>query len=126
MAPFILSIQNLPLDQLEINPTIRPVLDTSNISSRAGMIDSLLGGTRSIGFNTRQLEAQAQILGDTTGTDLNAITAQITGLREQVAQLEDVMTNLKMVVDTGALVGAMRSDIDKAMGAMARRGERGN
>lgn len=120
------AIQNLPLDQLEINPTIRPVLDMSDISTRADMIDGLLGGARSIGFNTKQLEAQAQILGDTSATDISSITVQITGLRDQIAQLEETMANIKMVVDTGALVGAMRTDIDKAMGAMARRGERGN
>ena len=120
------AIQDLPLDQLEINPTIRPVLDTSAVASRAGMIDGLLGGTRSIGFNTRQLEAQAQLLGDSTGADINSVNQQIMALRDQLAQLEETMTNIKMVVDTGALVGAMRTDIDKAMGAMARRGERGN
>lgn len=120
------SIQDLPLDQLEINPTIRPVLDTSDISSRAGTIDGLLGGTRTIGFNTRQLEAQAQLLGESTGSDIGMINQQILGLRDQLAQLEETISNLKMVVDTGALVGAMRSDIDKAMGAMARLGERGN
>ena len=120
------AIQDLPLDQLEINPTIRPVLDTSAVASRAGMIDGLLGGTRSIGFNTRQLEAQAQLLGDSTGAGINSVNQQIMALRDQLAQLEETITNIEMVVDTGALVGAMRTKIDKAMGAMARRGERGN
>ena len=122
----ILSIQNMPLDQFEINPTIRPVLDTSDISSRAGMINNLLGGDRTIGFNTRQLEAQAQLLGDSSSTDINSINQQITGLRDQLAHLEETILNIKMVVDTGALVGAMSTKVDKAMGAMSRRAERGN
>ena len=120
------SIQDLPLDQLEIKPTIRPVLDTSDISSRASLIDGMLGGTRSIGFNTRQLEAQAQILGDTTGTDIGVISQQIAGLQDQIAQLEEAMSHFKMVVNTGALVGEMKSDLDRTLGALARRGERGN
>lgn len=120
------AIQNLPLDQMEINPTIRPVLDTSDISNRAGMIDGLLGGARTIGFNTRQLEAQAQILGDTTGADINSINQQIAGLSDQLAHLEETIANIKMVTDTGALVGAMSTKVDKAMGSMYRRAERGN
>lgn len=122
----IWSIQSMPLDQLEVNPTIRPVLDMSNISSRADMINSLLGGSRTIGFNTRQLEAQAQFLSDASGSDINSINQQITGLRDQIAHLEETMSNIKMVVNTGALVGAMTVDVDKAMGAMSRRAERGN
>ena len=119
-------IQNLPLDRIETTPTIRPVLDTSYISSRARMIDGVLGETRTIGFNTRKLEAEAQLLGESTGSDISIISQQMAGLREQLDELKTTIANIKMVVDTGALVGAMESDIDKSLGARSRRSGRGN
>lgn len=119
-------IQNLPLDRIETTPTIRPVLDTSYISSRARMIDGVLGETRTIGFNTRKLEAEAQLLGESTGSDISIISQQMAGLREQLDDLKTTIANIKMVVDTGALVGAMESDIDKSLGARSRRSGRGN
>lgn len=119
------AIQDLPLDQLEINPTIRPVLDTSDISRRAGMIDGMLGGSRAISFNTRQLEAQAQLLGDATGSDFGALNQRMLEINTKLDELTSVVGNLKVVMNNGALVGAIAPDIDKALGARARQGERG-
>ena len=118
-------ITSLPLSDMDITPTIRPVLDTSDISSRAGMIDGLLGGTRSIGFNTRQLEAQAQILGNTTATDLGTVTQRVTDLGAKLDELNIAITNMKIVMNNGALVGAIASDMDKSLGNRGRRAERG-
>ena len=119
-------IQSLPLEDMELNPTIRPVLNTDDVANQAGAIDALISGSRGISFDTRDIEAQAQILSDATGVDLSVITQKVTELSNQFDQLRQAMMSIKMVVNTGALVGAMESDIDRVLGARARRSERGN
>ena len=105
------AIQELPLDDMAIEPTIRPVLDMSNVTAGASSIDGLLGGSRSIGVDTRQLEASARLIDNSSGSDIGLISQQIIGLQEQIAQLEEAMTHFKMVMDTGALVGADRKSV---------------
>lgn len=118
-------IQSLPLSDMDIQPTIRPVLDMSDISSKAGTIDGLLGGTRSIGFNTRQLEAQAQILGEGNATDLGTVTQRVTDLGAKLDTLNEAITHMQIVMNNGALVGAIAPDIDKMLAMRERTAERG-
>ena len=121
----MMDITNLPLEEMDITPTIRPVLDTSDISSRAGLIDGLLGGARNIGFNTSKLEAQAQILGDATAPDLATITQRVSDLGSKLDTLGEAITHMQIVLNNGLLVGAIASDMDQALGARNRMAERG-
>lgn len=118
-------IGSLPLNDMDITPTIRPVLDTSDISRQAGAIDGLLGGSRSIRLNTRDLEASAQIIGEGTGTDLNALTQYVSGLNDKFDDLKQTIAGMQLVLNTGALVGGISSEMDRALGDRARRTRRG-
>ena len=119
-------IQDLPIDSIELTPTIRPVLDMSEASAEAGSIGNLFGNNVPVRFNTRDLEAKAQLIGDSTNSDIALITHQMNELNESVDELKDTLSNLKIVLNNGVLVGELSSDIDKALGARMRRGERGN
>lgn len=119
------NVENLPLDQMDITPTIRPVLDTSDISRQAGSIDGILGGTRNIGFNTRELEARAQIVGDQAGADSSSIMQYVNELSGKFDELKTAITSMQLVLNTGALVGGISSEMDRALGDKARLARRG-
>ena len=118
-------IQNLPLSDMDIQPTVRPVLDTSDISSKAGLIGGLLGGDRTIGFNTSELEARAQILGESSAPDLGGVTQRVMDLGAKLDTLNEAITHMQIVMNNGALVGAIAPDIDKMMASRERAAERG-
>jgi hypothetical protein len=51
---------------------------------------------------------------------------QLMALREEMAVMADEMTNMKVVMDTGALVGQMAGPMDRTMGQRAVYKRRGN
>ena len=119
-------IQNLPLEDMDISPAIRPVLDTSDLRGSAGIINGLLGDTtRGIGFNTKALEAKAQILNDNYTPDIVAIGTKVQEMNDKLSELSEAMTKMKIVLNNGALVGGIASEMDKQLGMRGRRAERG-
>ena len=63
-------------------------------------------------------------------TNLNgsnaAVVAEIQALREDMDYMTDELSNMQIVMDTGALVGSTVGAYDQAFGRRAIYGERGN
>lgn len=121
-------------DGLDPNPTIRPVMDLTNVQNGVGAINGMLasenfgglgffGGRPTLrGINALNLEG-----GRITGsfTDKN-IVERLDGLQSRMGDLSEAITHMQIVLDSGALVGATTSLIDDSLGTLAMRKGRGN
>ena len=109
--------------ELEYDPSIRPVLDTTRIGNGAGAINSMFDNQ-----NVTLSGLTGQIAYDMT--ELNnsnaAVVSELQALRADMSLLADEMESMQIVMDTGALVGSTVSAYDKALGQRSIYSGRGN
>ena len=122
--------QNAILEGLDDTPTIRPVLDLSDITSGASRISGLLGG-QTVGASVTGLRLTKGISLGANSVSVNSAASSnadmknaIDRLSERVDQLGNSIMNMKLVMDTGALVGQIAGPIDQALGDFAVESER--
>jgi phage-related protein len=104
---------------MDMEPTIRPVLDLSAITSGADEINGLLYSKRSIelagktgmGMNNLASDNQSNII-----LDNDNVVKAIGELRNDMSVLANTMSKLKIVMDTGTLVGALVGPLDSSFG----------
>lgn len=120
-------------------PVIRPVLDLSGISSGASTINGMLGGARTIRMSASgfgySLAAARGISKSIEQERLNSVSIvpasnrdvvdAISSLGDRIDGVSRSVAAMKVVMDTGATVGQMESTIDKRLGIIAARKERG-
>lgn len=121
-------------DNLDPNPTICPVMDLTNIQNGISAINGMFnpnnmqaiglfrGMNLSRGINQLNLDG-GRITG--TITDKN-IVSNLEGLQTKLEELGEAVTNMKLVLDTGALIGGTSAKMDDALGTLAMRRGRGN
>mgnify|MGYP002625007362 CR=1 FL=1 len=121
-------------DNLDPNPTIRPVMDLTNIQNGVSAINGMFnpnnmqaiglfrGMNLTRGINQLNLDG-GRITG--TITDKN-IVSNLEGLQTKIEELGEAVTNMKLVLDTGALVGGTSAKMDNELGTLAMRRGRGN
>ncbi len=104
---------------MDMEPTIRPVIDLSNVTKGADEINSLLYSQRSIdlagkismGMNNSIADNQNNIV-----LDNDNVVKAIGELRNDMSVLANTMSKLKIVMDTGSLVGALVGPLDSSFG----------
>lgn len=109
---------------LDPNPTIRPVLDLSDIQNKAGELHNILGQ-----FNSSRM-AYAGSFGNSIDYGRNIMNngdllGTVQNISSTLTDLQNRMDNLQVVLDSGVLVGEITPGIDRALGArsaMSRRG----
>ena len=108
--------------ELQYDPSIRPVLDTSNIASGAYGINSM--------FDNQNVTLSG--LSGTIAADIgrldnsNAdIIKELRALRTDVTDMGKEISNMQVVMDSGRLVGAIASDMDSALGGRSSYSYRG-
>jgi len=111
MRDAINTIQAVIDSDLDVEPVIRPVVDTSNMSSFDSLMSSAFG--TNVNMPAANFMATSNVVSNTDNT--NVVTA-ITSLKEDIASLKNSISNIKMVLDSGTMVGAMVEDIDTALG----------
>ena len=121
-------------DFIDPNPTIRPVLDLSAVQNGVGSIAGMLNSDQIVnnelfrglnfskGVNGLSFDG-AKISGSLT--DRN-IVDKLDALQERMAELGEAVTNMKVVLDSGELVGATSHKMDSQLGELAMRRGRGN
>lgn len=113
---------------MDITPTISPVLDLSNVTSGLNDLGGLFGATRSIDFSS--------YAGDLFNSNLlsskNSLSAKdfkmeelFSGLSNKLTELTSKVGNLQVVMDTGTLVGQITGPLDSALGTKISRNTRG-
>lgn len=103
---------------LDTEPTIRPVLDLTNVANGAGIIGRMLSAGHSLNLAARNNAYIGTENGSGLGvtSDNSDVVEAIASLRNDVASLASVIGNLKVVMDTGALVGTLTGPLDASLG----------
>ena len=114
-------------------PVIRPVFDMSNVNSGMGTINSLFGSNRTLygTVNTSGLTSKAQSISSAqsiqngSGLGNRDVVSAINSLGLRLDDLSDKMSKLKVVTDTGVLVGQILPEMDYQLGRKVMWEERG-
>ena len=139
-ANTILTIVDSMMDNLNnvINsddwePVIRPVFDMSNVNSGMSTINSLFGANRTLygTANTSGLTSRAQTISSAqpiqngSGLGNRDVVSAINSLGLRLDDLSEKMSKLKVVTDTGVLVGQILPEMDYQLGRKVMWEERG-
>lgn len=116
-------VSKIASGDLEYDPRIRPVMDLSNIGRTAGDVSSMFANQ-----NVTLSGITGQIAYDMTNLNGSnaAVVAEIQALREDMDYMTDELSNMQIVMDTGALVGSTVGAYDQALGRRSIYSERGN
>ena len=113
-------------------PTIRPVLDLSNVQNGSRVINGMFGNGYLSLNNAYALNGAGRFSGfqrsiETVNarTDNSDIVSAIDTLTKRIDILGNDMQQIKVVMDTGALVGQMSKPMDRSLGMISYRKERG-
>ena len=122
-------VASLPLDELDLSPTIRPVLDADDFIHDVGSLNGLL--TRESVYlssdDTRKLQSIAADLAyANNGNGLSDILKSVNDVGSRLEQMEESIRNMKLILDTGALVGGISDGVDEKIGMKSIMAERGN
>ncbi len=112
-----------------IQPTIRPVVDLSEVRKSADSIGGMFGVTRSvnlasmagIGVNTVNTNVQNEVR-----LNNDNIIWEMRDLKNDISNLSQTVGRMKIVMDTGALVGAIATPINNELGRQSIYYKRGN
>ena len=121
-------------DNIDPNPTISPVMDLTNIQNGVGAINGMFNSNRMVGqglFNGMNFNRGvnslnfdgARILGGHTNKD---VVSELQSLANRFDELNEAVANMKVVLDSGELVGATSRKMDNQLGELAMRRGRGN
>ena len=116
-------VSKIASGDIEYDPRIRPVMDLSNIGRTAGDVSSMFANQ-----NVALSGITGQIAYDMTNLNGSnaAVVAEIQALREDMDYMTDELSNMQIVMDTGALVGSTVGAYDQALGRRSIYSERGN
>ena len=121
-------------DYIDPNPTIRPVLDLSGVREGVGTIGGLLNSDQIVngglfqglnfnrGVNSLNFDG-ARIAGGLNNKD---VVSELQTLAARFDEMNEALTHMQVVLDSGELVGATSSKMDSALGTQAMRKGRGN
>lgn len=114
---------------LDMRPTIRPVLDLSDVANSAGIIDGLLYNQKLMALASQTSFAFAANAGESEMTitvDNNGVVSELRELRAEMAEMTERMAHLQVVLDSGTLVGETAPMMDAALGQRQTFRGRGN
>lgn len=113
----------------DMEPVIRPVLDLSAVSAGADALNNLFYSQRAVGLVGQAavaFEAQRGGSSQTTiSVDNDDVVAELRTLRGEMASMLERMEKLRVVLNTGALVGELAEPMDAALGQRSTQRGRG-
>lgn len=124
--------ENIDLDIF--SPTVKPIMDMSEVNAGANEIDNMFGTYKTMGlisdisFGDFSKQSMTDLMGSlisNSSSENTQVVESIESLRSDLASLSRVVSNLRVVMDTGSLVGAIAPSMDNALGQMAAYHERG-
>ena len=129
LSNIIQTIADIVNSDMDMAPTIRPVLDLSNITNGAGVLDSLFYPQRTLGLAgqvSMAFAARGEQQTQTITINNDDVVEELRSLRADMTELTDRMERMRVVLDTGTLVGEMAGPMDNALGQRVTRRGRGN
>lgn len=123
-ASVMATVTSLMSQDVEANPTITPVLDMTNITAGAQAMNELLSGERDLSLtaNGNRYARDAVPVTDrgTTdyrGQDLSWIQGAIETLGNRIDAMGSKISNMQIVMNTGALVGQVSEGVNRDIGS---------
>jgi hypothetical protein len=124
------SIYSYMDDNMDMNPTITPNVDMSNVRKATDETTDLFNQAISVstdnvsgmsGRFTNFTNLQNEQLGrsislQSKDQDNSDVVSAVNSLKTDIDGLKEAMTNIRMVLDTGTMVGAMTPMIDQQLG----------
>ena len=133
MSTALNSIDGIINSDLNFNPVITPVIDSTELSNGIAMMNSMLsnksisvgsinttGLNRTIGATTAALGQNGVYVGDNV-----RVVEAIKDLGNRMDQMADAISKMKVVLDSGATVGQLEGEINRRMGRRITHSERG-
>lgn len=114
----------LDLD-MDFEPSISPVLDLDDLQSDAAGISDLFEEEYPVNLTGVLTSVNGSIDGEEVKIDDAGIIDEIKSIRDELNELGSAIHRIRVVLDSGALVGGLIDDIDRALGRreiMAGRG----
>ena len=114
------AISSVIENDIDTTPTIRPVLDLTDIQNGASGIGGLFG-SQSIGVSSSSMASSiARRSSDNASVAVENPTADLSGsivaLNERINTLDESIRGMKVILDTGAVVGGIGSEMDRYLG----------
>ena len=108
------------IDEVD-DPVIKPVLDLSEIQNGSRTLNDMLSRNSAFSASSSFRSLQNQQWGNQSALlnatmDNSDVVGAIDSLKTDISSLKDAMTNIRMVLDTGTMVGAMTPMIDQQLG----------
>lgn len=103
----------------DVVPTITPVLDLSEVAKGVSDIDSMISSDRAIDLASKaNLSVRDLAFQNQNGIAVNNkdIVDGLNQLRNDISVMTQAMSRLRVVMDTGALVGQILNPLDVALG----------
>lgn len=125
----IIYISDMDAENMDLNPVITPVVDLSNVTESAKEISGLFGASNSFkmaGSNSAILAASRSLAlaNQAASMDNSDVVRAIYGLQTDFKDMSAKLTNLQVVMDSGALVGQISHPLDAALGVRYSRNRR--
>lgn len=128
-------ISDVIKSDMDIEPTITPVIDLTNVRNGIGMINGAFGANRSMNLgmaiaanNQNGNRYQSELFGkmqDMAEKSNGKLTSAIDSLRSDFNDMASKLERMQVVLDSGALVGEIAPDMDSALGGLAKMNRRG-
>lgn len=117
------SLSQINLDDMDMNPTIRPVMDLSEVSNGVRNLSGLMQNTQTYSIGTAISSDRARLNQDdmtiTVETTNKDVVKAVNELRQEMSTMKEAMSNYKIYLDKRTLVGEMLDDIDSGLGRRA-------
>lgn len=129
-------ISDILSNNIDMAPTIRPVIDMTDINTASEAMDSIFSAERSARLTRGQTDVvyrNVQAIQNMVGSDSRALSGSnrdivnaVEALGGKFDDLNKSVSSMKVVTDTGALVGQISTKMDKSLGQQAVYKGRGN
>lgn len=122
----VTTMSDLLDSDMDFQPTIRPVLDLSDLSSRMDDVQNMFMARRSLelaDWASLRSGGNSKLTVDVNNQD---VVSAIGELRSDMAVMADSISQMRIVLDTGATIGALAGPMDSALGRRQVYRGRGN
>lgn len=123
------ALASVPMDGIDTSPVIRPVVDLSDVNAGASTIASLMQMQSGIqlrgvmaGVATENVRAVNE---QNRNTDTSGLLREMQAINAKMDSFSAQLANMKVVLDSGELVGGIQNKVDSALGRSAKLRERG-